>query len=240
MLTALILEDHKETRQFLLKLVQEVFPDCAIQTAENIHQAMHAISQQSFCLAIVDLSLPDGNGLQVIRHIRSTQQQCYVVVATIFDDESHVLDALKAGAMGYLLKDNPRPFLLNALRGISSGLPPVSASITRQMMRALTEQSGKRRRNTDIQIEPKTGIQEIELHRHRKEDETPFLNGSNLSSREKEVLRLMAKGFNRAEIAGYLEITANTSASHIKSIYRKLCIGSRAEAALLASKMGIV
>lgn len=237
MRNVLILEDHRETRHFLVDLVHEAFPGCVITALENLSQTLPQIASHQFCLAIVDLSLPDGSGLDVIREICLNQQNCYVIVATIFDDESHILEALRAGAMGYLLKDNHRDFLLNAIRGVTNGLPPISASIIRQMMRALIEVKHPARDDSSIPVPMIDNWQNARISTTRH---LGNLEGEQLSCREKEVLHLMAKGFNRAEIAGYLEITTNTSASHIKSIYRKLSIGSRAEAALVASRMGIV
>jgi DNA-binding NarL/FixJ family response regulator len=105
MQSILVLEDHKDTLEMLVSVVKEAFPECDIVTAANLAEARRKAELHRFNLALVDLNLPDGSGVDFIVELLSKQADCYVVVATIYDDDKHLFDSLKAGALGYLLKD---------------------------------------------------------------------------------------------------------------------------------------
>ena len=174
--------------------------------------ARKELEQTRFNLAIVDLNLPDGSGIELLKELNQKNADTYCVVATIYDDDDHLFSALQAGAQGYLLKEQPKVELLKRLQGIINGEPPLSPAIARRVLRHFNQQT------------PNTNTGTI----------------SNLSDRETEVLTLLAKGLNRTEIAKLLGITNNTTSGYIKSIYQKLGVSSRAEATLEASRMGLV
>lgn len=132
------------------------------------------------------------------------------IVATVFDDDAHLFPALRAGAQGYVLKDRDRDALAGMLRGIASGQPPLSSSIARRLLR-------------HFQPMP------------QQADE-----GVPLTPRETEVLRLTAKGLTLNEVAEALGISRHTVSGYLKDIYRKLSVGTRAEAALEAARRGLV
>lgn len=213
MRSALILEDHDEPRQWLIKLVREAFPGIETQSAATLAQARALVAQHEFDLAVIDINLPDGIGTELVAELRQAGSETYVVMATIFDDDRHLLPALRAGAQGYLLKDQPRERLLSQLRGISSGQPPLSPSVARRILRHVQQQASP----------PAETIPEI-----------------SLTERETEALTLLARGFNRHDIATAMGITANTVAGYTKSIYAKLEVSSRAEAALAAVRLGLI
>lgn|SRR5690625_3561902 len=213
MRSALILEDHDEPRQWLIKLVQEAFPKIEIQAATTLAQARALVAQQEFDLAIIDINLPDGIGTELVAEIQQSGAETYLVMATIFDDDRHLLPALQAGAHGYLLKDQPREQLLAQLRGIKNGQPPLAPKVARRILRHVQQQ---------ITTPPET-IPDVAL-----------------TERETEALNLLARGFNRHEIAAAMGITANTVAGYIKSIYTKLDVSSRAEATLAAVRLGLI
>lgn len=209
MQTVLIIEDHLETRDWLAAIVRESFDSPKISEVGTVEQSFRWLEQHSPALALVDLSLPDGSGLSIIKHLSENFPECYIVVTTIFDDDRHLFDALRAGASGYLLKDQPRKSIIESLSGIMSGKPPLSPAIARRMLRHFQQ-------------------------------ERPGNHETPLSDREQEVLTLLAKGMGRNDIADLLDVSINTAASHIKSIYRKLNVSGRAEATLQAVKMGLV
>ncbi|MBA3981393.1 MAG: DNA-binding response regulator [Alcanivorax sp.] len=209
MQTVLIVEDHEETRQWLAGIVRDAFASPDLLEAGTLEQARALLAQRTVSLALVDLSLPDGSGMQLLQHLQESSPETYLVVTTIFDDDRHLFDALQAGANGYLLKDQPRQVMVDSLSGIASGRPPLSPAIARRILR-------------HFQQAPVRAV------------ENP------LSEREVEVLLLLAKGLGRSEIAELLNVSVNTAASHIKSIYRKLNVSGRAEATLEAVQMGIV
>lgn len=204
-----IIEDHLETREWLVSIVKESFDDPDISEAGTVEKSYKWLEQNTPSLTLVDLSLPDGNGMDLIKYLHEHFPENYIVVTTIFDDDRHLFNALRAGASGYLLKDQPRHSMVESLSGIMSGKPPLSPAIARRMLRHFQQES--------------SGT-----------NETP------LSERESEVLTLLAKGMGRNDIADLLDVSVNTAASHIKSIYRKLNVSGRAEATLHAVKMGLV
>ena len=130
----LLVEDVPEVMGWLTGLVAVHFPGSTVRSAENYHQALQAVSQQLPDLALVDLGLPDGSGIDIIRAIKRQRAQSYCVVTTIFDDSDHLFSALHAGADGYLLKDEPEQEFVHHLRGILEDRPPLSAAIARKVL----------------------------------------------------------------------------------------------------------
>lgn len=161
-------------------------------------------------LALIDLALPDGSGVSLIQRLQRDHPQCVCVVATVFDDDAHLFPALAAGAQGYVLKDQACDALAQMLRGIAAGQPPLSPSIARRLLRHFRP----------APLAPG--------------DEEP------LTARESEVLRLIAKGYTVQEAAQVLELSRHTVASYLKDVYRKLRVGSRAEATLEAARRGLI
>lgn len=125
---ALVVEDNPETRSWLLTCVGAAFPELLLCAAANLAEAMTLLQAQQFDLALVDLGLPDGSGMDVIRALHRSQPDCYVVVATIYDDDRNLFAALKCGAKGYILKDQDRDRIVSYLQGIKKNQPPLSAS----------------------------------------------------------------------------------------------------------------
>lgn len=210
MKAGLVVEDIPATRLWLCEALASAFPGIAIESAGTLAAALALIEKQTYEVALVDLDLPDGSGLEAIAALRRRSPATAAVVTTIFDDDAHVFPAMQAGAQGYLLKEQPRERFIAGLQGILRGDPPLSPAIARRMIAhfnaAGTAEDG-----------------EIAL--------TP---------RETEVLRLVAKGFTQQEIAGHLGLSRHTVVDHVKSLYRKLNVSSRAEAALAATRRGLV
>jgi DNA-binding NarL/FixJ family response regulator len=208
----LILEDHPETRQWLVEMIEQAFVKTNIKEAASLAQANQLLEETKFDLALVDLNLPDGTGTDFIKTINKTSPETYVVVATVFDDDEHLFPALEAGAQGYLLKDLSNSDFINALNGIIKGEPPISPVIARKLI----------------------GHFNKPLASKIKENQT------QLSNRETEILRHIAKGLNRTEAAKLLHISPHTVASHLKKIYNKLNVSSRAEVTLEALRLGLL
>ena len=217
MKTILLLEDLPEIRAWMKDLVLRVFPDGQISEAARVHDALELVSAIRFDLALVDLGLPDGSGVDVVASLREHQPECQSVVVTIHDDDEHLFPALQAGAFGYLLKDGPRHIIIAQLRRIAEGEPPLSPPIAR---RVLTYFSAGGPRGVDVtRFDP---------------------NEVALNARETEILQRVAKGYTLPEIAGQLGLSRHTVADYVKQIYRKLNVSSRAEAALEAARRGLV
>jgi len=134
MQTALVLEDHPETREWLTGIIRQAFLEINIHEASSLAQARQLIAAHQFDLALIDLNLPDGNGVEIISEITRSSPDTYCVVATIFDDDNYLFPALEAGAQGYLLKEQTTEEFIQNLQGIIKGEPPISPTIARKMI----------------------------------------------------------------------------------------------------------
>lgn len=206
---ALIVEDVPETQEALRELACAAFPCIECVCVPDLGSARR-LDVRAFQLALVDLSLPDGSGITLIERISLENPDCTIVVSTIHDDDEHVFAALRAGAQGYLHKDEPPELLARQLQGIREGRPPLSPAIARRIL----------------------GY----FHRPQK----PTAKDSGLTPREREVLTRLASGRSIAAIARELNVSPYTVGDHVKNIYRKLNISSRAEAALQAKRLGLL
>jgi DNA-binding NarL/FixJ family response regulator len=210
----LLLEDLPEIRSWLRSLVTQVFPEAEIAESARVHDALQLVSAVKFDLALCDLGLPDGSGVDVVTRLRDIQPDAQSVVVTIHDDDEHLFPALQAGAYGYILKEQPRELIIEQLQRISQGEPPLSPSIARRVMAYFRAKS-----------KPQAPL-----------SQTPAIA---LTDRETEVLLRVAKGYTLPEIAVQLGLSRHTIADYVKQIYRKLNVSSRAEAALEAQRMGL-
>lgn len=206
----LIVEDISETRNWLSDIASAAFPGCTIGVAGTMRGGMAEVARHDYDLALIDLGLPDGSGLEVLRNLRLVRPQTVSVVTTVMGDDAHIVAALSAGADGYLLKEQPEDLLTRQLRQLAAGIPALTPSIARRIMEHF--------RYTGPADDP--------------EDE--------LTGRERDVLALIGRGLRNGEVADELGLAEGTVASHIKAIYRKLGISSRAEAAWHAARMGLV
>lgn len=206
---ALVLDDLPGARNWLAEAVRAAFPGIEVALAGTLAEAMARLDPPP-ALALVDLGLPDGSGIQLIEALQQRNAGTLCIVATVFDDDAHLFPALRAGAQGYVLKDQDREALAGMLRGIVQGQPPLSASVARRLLR------------------------HFQPAMNATTDEVP------LTPRETEVLRLTAKGLTLGEVASALELSRHTVSGYLKDIYRKLSIGTRAEATLEAARRGLV
>ncbi len=204
----LIVEDILEARQWLSDLVMDAFPQASLRTATTLRSAMERI-EDPFDLAMIDLGLPDGSGLTVVRRLREVSPSTICVVTTVLGDDATIVAALSAGAHGYILKETNYDVLRRQLLQLSTGMPVLSPAIARRIM---------------------------EHFRHTGPSAVPE---GQLTQREIQVLGLIGRGLRNAEVGTELGIAATTVAGYIKTIYRKLGIGSRAEAAWHATRMGL-
>lgn len=208
----LLVDDLADALAMLQDAIVAAFGPVPCTQARCVREALAVIdSGTPFDLALIDLALGDGSGLDLIGRLAQRQPQCAVVVASIHDDDDHLFQALQAGAQGYLLKDHPTAWLALQLQGIAQGQPPLSPAIARRLLR-------------HFQPPPAT--------------EAP--TASDLSARERDVLGLLAQGVRIADIGIALGISRHTVGDHVKNIYRKLNISSRAEAALQARHLGLI
>ncbi|KQV55484.1 two-component system response regulator [Pelomonas sp. Root1217] len=209
----LLLEDIPEIRAWLKALVKQVFANAQITECSRVQDALALVNGQRFTLALLDLGLPDGSGVEVIAALREKQPEVQSVIVTIHDDDEHLFPALQAGAFGYLLKEQSRELLVEQLQRMSGGEPPLSPSIARKVIAYFAAQ--------------------------KKPSSQALLHEVSLTDRETEVLLRVAKGYTLPEIGVQLGLSRHTIADYVKQIYRKLNVSSRAEAALEAQRLGL-
>lgn len=205
-----ILEDLPSAAEWLRQALIAAFPDIEVTAVGDIASARAALRGLEPDIALLDLGLPDGNGLDIIDWLKRERPNCQSVVTTVFADDYHLFPALRAGAVGYLLKEQPQDRIAASLRGIVGGEPPLSPAIARRLLQAFA---------------PVEATGEVE---------------QRLSPRERETLCLIAKGYKLPDVATQLGVTRNTAAGFIKAVYRKLNVSSRAEATLEAARLGLV
>jgi DNA-binding NarL/FixJ family response regulator len=172
-------------------------------------------------VVLVDLGLPDGNGVDVIRHAMAAGSKCDVLVVTMFGDDGNVIESIRAGATGYLLKDAMPKDIAGSILQVHAGGSPISPAIARRVL-----QSFRVDRN---------GSSEATVPPIETSARAPVL-----SERETQILRLVAKGLNFKEVGAILAISPNTVITHVKRIYQKLAVHSRGEAVYEANQMGLL
>jgi DNA-binding NarL/FixJ family response regulator len=204
-----VVEDITETRHWLVRALQQAFPDYSVREARDMREGIQAARGLPVDLALVDLGLPDGSGVEVVRAFRTHQPEAIAIVATVMGDDASIIAALSAGAQGYLLKDSPMDHFVAQLKQLQQGIPALSPSVARRIMEHF--------RNTAFAPE----------------------SDNDLTPREREVLSHVGRGLRNADVALALGLTVHTVAGYIKSIYAKLDISTRAEAALKATRMGL-
>jgi DNA-binding NarL/FixJ family response regulator len=209
MKTALILDDVDDSQVWLSQSLTAAFSCIALNCTGSLAEARAWLGlHPAPDIALIDLGLPDGSGVDLIAELNRTSPQTLCVVASIFDDDQHLFPALRAGAQGYLLKDQPQAQIIELLKGITQGRPPLSPAVARKMLGYFKS--------------------------------SPQLDHQQLTERENEVLRCIAKGLTMPETARILGISPHTVSGYVKDIYRKLNVSSRAEAALTAHHLGII
>jgi DNA-binding NarL/FixJ family response regulator len=195
-------------------------PDFTLLAAvSDLASAQSQMARQPPDVLLTDLGLPDGSGIELIRETARQHPATDIMVVTVFGDESHVLASIEAGATGYVLKDSLPTEFVSLITQLRAGGSPISPVIARQLLKRFKHGAA-----SPLPTTPAAAPQ-VEV---------------GLSGRESEVLALVAKGFNFAEIARLLNVSPHTITAHVKKIYQKLAVHSRGEAVYEASRMGLL
>ncbi len=198
----LLVDDHTIVREGLRVLIETQSDLAVVGEAKNGQEALDQYESTEPDILLLDLVLPDMCGVDVIKKLRQNHAPVFILVLTTFDGEEDIYRALKAGAMGYLLKDTPKKELFRAIREVSSGNRFIPEEIASKLA---------------------AYIGEIEL-----------------TTRESEILQLIAIGSSNKKIAESLYITEGTVKTHINHILKKLSVKSRTEAVKVAIERGLL
>lgn len=213
----IFVENDPNVRLRLQRAISGLADIHEIGSAATYREADALVSQFKFQMLIVDLDLPDGFGLDLVRRTAANMPEVDIMVLANANDDPHVVSAIESGATGYVLKTEIENSLVSAIRLLAAGGSPVSPEVAKSVLRALRTYTTHTIEKTTAPIQP-----------------------NPLSERETEILQLLAKGMSFNEIGDILTISPHTVTAHIKKIYRKLQVHSRGEAVYEAAQMGLI
>lgn len=210
----LIAEDEPVARQAMARLFDLESDIRVVGEAENGEVAVELARQTMPDVILMDIRMPKLDGIKATQIIKQEMPNVAIVILTIYDDDQNVFQAVKAGAIGYILKDSPIDEALKAVRAASRGEGVLHPAIAARVLKEFAR-----------------------LHDERRADMEMF---ADLTDREREVLKLLASAKSNREIAEELFISEKTVKNHVSNILFKLQANDRTEAALYAARHGLV
>jgi DNA-binding NarL/FixJ family response regulator len=217
MTRVLLVDDHASVRQALAILLERNPDMNVVGQAGSLEEARAALAETEADVAVVDLGLPDGDGVDLVADVRAANPDAAVLVLTAVTDQRHLDRAVEAGASGVLNKAEPLPVVLNAVRRLAAGEPLLSSSDLRELLERLRLAGREREQSRDA-----------------------VAALGRLTSREREVLEGVAEGLSDKEIAERLYISGKTVRSHVASILAKFGVESRLQALIFAVRHGAI
>lgn len=217
-ITVLVVEDDAVTRR-ALSLAIEKEPSLKLMAAlDCVQSALAWLEKQSASILLVDLGLPDGTGIDVIRFCADRHPDSGIMVITTSSDDDNILASIEAGASGYVLKDAGQPDIVSSLLELHQGGSPISPTIARKVL---------------AKMRGKPVVDTVEAQGEK-------LPEVYLTKREAAILDLIARGDSYGEVAKQLSLSVGTVQTHIKNIYDKLSVHSRGEAVYEANRRGLL
>lgn len=195
-----VVEDDRKAREIFVEWVNHAEGFRCISEHGSAEDALEALPEVRPQVVFMDINLPGMNGVECVRRLKGVMPDVQFVMLTVYEDSDHIFQALQAGATGYLLKRTSRAELVAALKDVFAGGSPMTTNIARKVVKAFHQPAA-----------PQPTVPE-------------------LSSRENEVLQLLAQGFLYKEIADTLNVAVPTVNTYIRRIYEKLHVRSRTEA----------
>lgn len=196
-----IVEDKSGVRENWSRLIAAAEGFQSVGAYESAEAALKALPECRPDVVLMDIQLPGMSGIECAARLKQKLPGTQILIVTVYDDAERVFEALKAGATGYLLKTTPPAELLASISSVTAGGAPMTGGIARKVIESF----------------------------HRPAP--PGIETSNLTPREEECLRLLAQGYSNKEIAARLGVVVDTVHAHLKSVYEKLHVRSRVEAA---------
>jgi DNA-binding NarL/FixJ family response regulator len=197
-----IVEDQHEMRESLVEWLGNAPGLRCVGAHATAEEALKCIPHEHPDVVLMDINLPGMNGIQCVARLKESMPQAHVLMLTTYDDGDLIFDSLRAGANGYLLKNMPQPELVQALQQVQAGGAPMSLQIARKVIN------------------------------YFHQTDKPSQKLRQLTARETEILKLLAKGYLYKEIADRLGVSMSTVRTHISAVYDKLHVHSRTEAVM--------
>jgi len=214
----LIVDDYPVVREgFRAMLSTDRTLEIVGEASDGV-EAVAMVAEKKPNVVLMDIRMPNMDGIEATRHIKDEYPSTSVIVLTMYDNDAHVIDAVRAGASGYLLKDASRELLLHSIRTVSSGATLIKTDLLYEAICSLV-----RFRNG-----------------HQKPGVSTSESLETLTDREQEVLKLVVAGYTNREIGKELGIAEDTVKKHMQSILSKLDASSRTDAAMKAARAGII
>lgn len=210
-ITVVLADDHRLVREGIRAFLATQADIVVVGDADSGRAAVSLCEQHAPDVALLDLVMPDGDGVDATRMVRAASPRTQVIILTSFHDDSHILPAIRAGALSYLLKDVHPDALADAIRRAARG---------------------------EVVFHPRVAAQVMAAFRDDRAGESHRL--AQLTSREFEVLRLVADGRTNAEIGDALSISDKTVKSHVSNVLGKLHLADRTKAAVYAWRAGVM
>lgn len=218
MIRVVLVDDQTLVRQGVQSLLELSDEIEVVAEAADGQEGLQAIAQHRPDVVLLDLRMPRLDGIGTLKALAEADFFPPTLILTTFDDDELVLEALRSGAKGYLLKDVTLQQLVEAVKTLAAGGTLVQPAVTERLIRGLTQ------------------LHKSEASPYR--DTIPLLEA--LTERETEILRLLAGGYNNREVAGALGITEGTVKNHVSSVLSKLGVRDRTRAVLKALELGII
>jgi DNA-binding NarL/FixJ family response regulator len=197
-----LVEDDPGTRESLAKMIERM-PELEFQHAyPNGEAALRGIAQDAPDVMLMDIRLPGMSGIECVARVKEKLPKVAILMLTTYEESDLIFESLRAGAVGYLLKNMPPSELMTAVVQARTGGSPLSMRIARKIVN------------------------------HFQQKESPTSDLSELTQREQEILSLLSKGFLYKEIADKLHISLNTVRVHLQNVYEKLQVHSRTQAVM--------
>lgn len=212
MISVAIVEDNKTIREGLAALINGTPGYSCVGAYPDCEKFLGQLDKSGIDVVLMDIGLPGISGIEGVKKARQINPNLNILMLTIYEESNVVFEALCAGACGYLVKKTPPSKLLEAIKDIHEGGSPMSSNIARQIISIF--QKNKSSNGHESQYD--------------------------LTTREKEVLKLLADGYNYKEIADKIYISVDTVRHHIRNIYRKLHVHSQSEAVAKAIRKGLI
>jgi DNA-binding NarL/FixJ family response regulator len=213
-----LVEDDARFRTAIATAIADSSDLALLAEAATLQEGLALLTGPAADVLIVDLGLPDGSGVDLIKATRTAWPTCDIMVSSVFGDEAHVLRSIEAGAVGYLLKDSEPARLVEQVRSLRAGGSPISPLIARQVL---------------ARLQPRSAAPVAEKFSLDPSVETA------LSARETEVLNYITKGFSYDDIVRLMKVSRPTVLTYVRRIYTKLQVNSKTEAVYEARKLGI-